>query len=431
MFKIWLILSGKLFLGIILPMSGIKYFVLGFSISLASMSFIGHLLSSTSITTNKLPEQKIQIELFKVAEAKTFTPEINLNTPINKKNISSSTFQIATLSNNINTSSEGVDDDEILSINTENLIPIEIEDNSINNNNKILNTDESDNLVAMLPENNSTIQEDSSPWVITKGSHFIDNKNLIEENNIKENLISDKFAQTIKDDEFISYKVAEKIKQSILFPIPDEILNDENLTPTFIKKKTTTNKTQNKPTTTKKQSETQTKKEDKSILTNLTSWLKDDKKDEPKQKTKKLPSYSSQETTEQKITEKTENKQINRTDREKDNFVAFYQTLQETTTKHEREKILPSELKLSFRPDRAEISGQTLRWLKAFSEKTTDSKTFLQVRIDATAPIELQKKRLNLLYTIFMNNGVNLDKIDTVFSLTEPNTFIIRILTTD
>ena len=92
---------------------------------------------------------------------------------------------------------------------------------------------------------------------------------------------------------------------------------------------------------------------------------------------------------------------------------------------------MPSELKLSFRPDRAEISGQTLRWIKVFSEKTKDSNTFLQVNIDASAPIELQKRRLNLLYSIFMNNGVDLDKIDTTFSLTEPNTFIIRILTTD
>ena len=61
-------------------------------------------------------------------------------------------------------------------------------------------------------------------------------------------------------------------------------------------------------------------------------------------------------------------------------------------------------------------------------EKAKEEKTYLQIRLDATAPIELQRKRLNLLYTIFMNNGVDFSKVDTVFSLTEPNAFIIRTL---
>jgi len=109
-------------------------------------------------------------------------------------------------------------------------------------------------------------------------------------------------------------------------------------------------------------------------------------------------------------------------------LVSFYETIQETKQEQAKNKIIPSELKLSFQPDRAEISGQTLRWLKAFSEKAKEEKTYLQIRLDATAPIELQRKRLNLLYTIFMNNGVDFSKVDTVFSLTEPNAFIIRTL---
>ncbi|MBR5598889.1 MAG: hypothetical protein IKW39_02485, partial [Alphaproteobacteria bacterium] len=91
-------------------------------------------------------------------------------------------------------------------------------------------------------------------------------------------------------------------------------------------------------------------------------------------------------------------------------------------------KITPSELKLSFNNDRAEISGQTLRWIKAFSEKTNEESSFIQVMLDATASAELQRKRLNLLYTIFINNNVDLNKVDTVFSNVEPNTFIIRTL---
>ena len=36
------------------------------------------------------------------------------------------------------------------------------------------------------------------------------------------------------------------------------------------------------------------------------------------------------------------------------------------------------------------------------------------------------QKRLNLLYTIFANNGVNYDKINIIFTARDPNSFIIR-----
>ena len=85
-------------------------------------------------------------------------------------------------------------------------------------------------------------------------------------------------------------------------------------------------------------------------------------------------------------------------------------------------------MKLYFNPDRAEISGQTLRWLKAFSEKAKEESCFIQVKMDATAPIELQRKRLNLIYTTFINNNVDLNKVDTMFSNIEANTIIIRTI---
>jgi hypothetical protein len=102
--------------------------------------------------------------------------------------------------------------------------------------------------------------------------------------------------------------------------------------------------------------------------------------------------------------------------------------LQETRQEYAQRKIIPSELKLSFQPGKAEISGTTLTWLKAFSEAATSDDIRLQVRLDASVATELQKKRLNLLYTIFMNNGVDFKKVDTVFSTTEPNALIIRTI---
>ena len=175
-------------MGIYLPMSGIKNFVLGFSISMVSVSLIGHLLPSAQTTIKTPPQQKIQIELFKTAEAKTSIPNLSLTSSVSKKNISSSSFQIATLHNNTNISTEGIDDDEILSINTDNIIPIELDNTNQDTNTQILNTDENDNLVAMLPEPDFANEDISSPWLVTKGSQFIDNKNLIEKNNLKESM---------------------------------------------------------------------------------------------------------------------------------------------------------------------------------------------------------------------------------------------------
>ena len=73
--------------------------------------------------------------------------------------------------------------------------------------------------------------------MVAKGSKHIKNKKLLEkyQDQQPQDLFTDNFKQAANEDQEISYKVAEKIKQSIIFPIPDEILNDENLTPTFIK----------------------------------------------------------------------------------------------------------------------------------------------------------------------------------------------------
>ena len=89
--------------------------------------------------------------------------------------------------------------------------------------------------------------------------------------------------------------------------------------------------------------------------------------------------------------------------------------------------IAPSELKLSFQANRAEISGQTLEWIKAFSENVTKyDDVAIEIRIDRAASYELQQKRLKLLYKILANNGVEYQKINIIFTDREPNSFIIR-----
>ena len=91
------------------------------------------------------------------------------------------------------------------------------------------------------------------------------------------------------------------------------------------------------------------------------------------------------------------------------------------------DSIAPSELKLSFQPNRAEISGQTLEWLHAFSDNSVKNEdVFIEIRIDKSAPYALQEKRLKLLYKILAGNGVDYHKINIIFTDREPNSFIIR-----
>lgn len=90
-------------------------------------------------------------------------------------------------------------------------------------------------------------------------------------------------------------------------------------------------------------------------------------------------------------------------------------------------RILPTEMRLSFQPNRAEISGQTLKWIRAFANKINEEKlTGLEIRIDGTSSPALQQRRLNLLQNILTGEKVNYNKINTVFTSREPNSFIIR-----
>lgn len=90
--------------------------------------------------------------------------------------------------------------------------------------------------------------------------------------------------------------------------------------------------------------------------------------------------------------------------------------------------IMPTEIRLAFAPNRAEISGQTVKWLNAFAQKAQEDGIGLEIRIDGTSAQDLQQKRLNLIYNILSSKGVNAEKVDTIFTSREPNSFIIRTI---
>lgn len=429
-------------------MKGLREFIVGFSFSLVSVSLCGRLYftdASGSVPNNF--HTPAQIDLFKNSTTQQ-VPSAHLNlfatiehhSFIKEAKADTLVGQIPQDTQTIDYTIDTPNDEEILSVNIDGVIPIEYTSNTpVSEHVEVLHF-EDDDISAMLPPNIDSDMdfEESNPWKVAKGSKHIKNKQLLQELESKEiaTTLNNSFDLTLEDNKEDSYRVAERIKSSLLFPIPNEILNDENLTPTFIKKASQTNKPSKKSSSVTPEPSTEPQKDltiipqqtmeettdtstTKGFLNNISSWFAQTEKEPAQPKAKKAPTYSSQGAT-QKIPEATTSNN--------DEFVNFYKTLQETSIAHQNNSIIPSELKLSFQPERAEISGQTLRWLKAFSEAAQNDDTYLQVRLDVSASTELQRKRLNLLYTIFMNNGVDFQKIDTVFSLTEPNAFIIRTL---
>lgn len=239
--------------------------------------------------------------------------------------------------------------------------------------------------------------------------------------------------------------VPYKMQKNILIPIPDEIANEKNLTPQFsssaenikleeeLRRKrglppiNSENGVQDKATssatingaqlaqdgddsnlTTSPEEENVFKEEDSGSLTDsIAAWFSGGRKDSAdKNKQDDTNSTSKAKSGQQESS-------------------LFRKLLGLGAAS--KDNIAPTELKLSFQPDRAEISGQTLEWIKAFSENVVKyDDVAIEIRLDRDAPYELQQKRLNLLYKILANNGVEYRKVNIIFTDREPNSFIIR-----
>ena len=407
-------------------MNEVKSFIIGFSLSILGVSLYSQASPSTPLHTN-LPSQNIKISLFKDSDTIStahISQKINKETILSNNILNTPTETTLPQDNKESTSIanaeeialiDGIEDDEIININTDELIPI-----AFNTDSNILGATQpstSEDKVALLPPDNSTEDFDQhlSPWSIAKG-------NLSSKNKLLPTTLNNKHltSEISGNENLAPYNVAEKIKQSIIFPIPEEILSDENLTPTFIKNsKQTTNKS-NLQIVDKKKVE---KEDDKDgILDNLSKLLP--QKTEKTKKTQPSPVYNSQPQMSSQA--KIVNKQLKQT-KIKD-VGDLYEAIQTTQKQNSQKKIFPTELKLTFNPDRAEISGQTLRWIKAFSEKAVNNNYSLKINLNASTPNELQRKRLNLLYTILSNNGIDVEKVDTAFSQVGYDTFIIRLI---
>ncbi len=275
----------------------------------------------------------------------------------------------------------------------------------------------------------SDIKRNNDPWEVAAASNPYITKNKLAKASQKHKedisaLDKEKNSEATSEHET---KVAYKMMKNILIPIPDEIANDENLTPQLsysAENKKLDAKLKNKKNVEQEQKEKQKQAEkeknkindeqSKSLSDSITDWFAQGKE---KEKIDVVEEDSKEE--------RKSEKDINENEEDGENEGVFSRLL--GLKKKNSKSIIPSELKLFFQPNRAEISGQTLEWLRAFSYNAVkDDEVMIEIRIDGSGSYELQQKRLNLLYTIFANNGVNYEKINIIFTARDPNSFIIR-----
>ena len=245
-----------------------------------------------------------------------------------------------------------------------------------------------------------------SPWLVAKADGALKNRKIAEEDFYQKENAEIKRALNPQPEPAQGVKVAAETVKNLLIPIPQDILDDENLTPQLSytpkgkspepeKKAENTPIAENKPTAVDDNSEESKKNR---ILSSLNSIFKANSKIKESQKPAEPPSI----------------------------IAEIRKKFQKTESMG---KIMPTEMRLSFQPNRAEISGQTLRWIQAFAARAADDKDMtIEIRIDGTSAMELQQKRLNLLHNILTNKGVEYSKINTVFTQREPNSFILKTI---
>ncbi len=262
---------------------------------------------------------------------------------------------------------------------------------------------------------------DDDPWLVAKGKSFPKNQMLQDDKkfNLSDKEVDKLFLKkdaTPSNDEVL---LASKTVDNLLIPIPEDILNDENLTPQLI------SSPKNQEIKEELEAKGLIRKEEENKQNNLQDSNSDEFVREDKNSNGKssniLDSITSLFSTNSDTTPEIG---VNENEEESTNslFSAFSRKQNKLMS-----KILPTEIRLSFQPNRAEISGQTLRWIKAFAQKTAEEPTTgLEIRIDGTSSPLLQRRRLNLLQNILINEGALPEKINTVFTVREPNSFILR-----
>ena len=281
-------------------------------------------------------------------------------------------------------------------------------------------------------------QMNDSPWVVAKSTG---SKNLLANKTTKE------VAGLIpleKDKKGVM--IASETPKNLIIPIPEDILNKEDITPQLAypvtsedkKKEIDINAKIKEAEEKKKTLETKNKEKTTDVLTPIEEELfvtLDTPPPPPVEETNALPSDANNSKKDgfmgalSSIFNKTAKSVSQATDKVIEKAKEQKNRFNRKKLKNKPVTIMPAEIRLAFQPNRAEISGQTLRWIQAFATKTAQtSGMMLEIRIDGTSSTKLQQNRLNLLYNILTNKGVDYSMINTVFTSRDPNSFILRTI---
>lgn len=268
-----------------------------------------------------------------------------------------------------------------------------------------------------------------SPWVVAKGAVKSGNALMQKEAFYQEDRQAVQEALGNKTEATKGVKVASETVKNLLIPIPEDILNDKNLVPQLVssgkpdelrREKEISDEVLAEERSSVKSGDRVVTEAPRQLLVKKAEpapeldMIPQKNEDNPKKNTI-LNSLSSIFSSDTKVKEASS----------EDGFLSSAR--KKLRGAKRRGKIMPTEMRLSFQPNRAEISGQTLRWIQAFASKAAeDNFSAIEIRIDGTSSTELQQKRLNLLHNILTNKGVVYSKINTVFTQREPNSFIIR-----
>lgn len=90
--------------------------------------------------------------------------------------------------------------------------------------------------------------------------------------------------------------------------------------------------------------------------------------------------------------------------------------------------IMPQEIKVSFYKNASHFSGQTIKWIKAFSVSAmNDPRLIVEVRLSTQNP-SVQQKRLSIIQNTLIGNGLSPHQIRVVFTNRPANSLILRTM---
>ena len=262
-------------------------------------------------------------------------------------------------------------------------------------------------------------QQPNSAWSVAKGRDFPKNSMVLEaDTNKSEAEIQQQFGQNSQTTASRGgeIQVAGEMIDNLLIPIPKDILEDENLTPQLTSSEANRNIERKL-------------EEDRGIVRDETAPQNEQEVEildaQGKNIHKKGEGILSSITS---IFSGSDKSDDGAEDADEDGGI-MDSIARKLKGKKDEPKILPTEIRLSFQPNRAEISGSTLQWIQAFGNKAAqEASVALEIRLNAGGDRILQQKRLNLLSNILNGRGVDNSKIRVVYTTREPNSFVMRTI---